>query len=327
MSLKSEIAQEILSFDMDAEIDKICSGIREILSKKVHRRGLVIAMSGGIDSSVSSALCVRAVGPKKVFGLLLPEQDSSSESEDKGRILAEHHGIEYLVHNIAPTLEAIGCYKWRDEAIVATFPEYGEGWKNKIVISGGAEGKINHFQLVVQSPTGEISEKRLGLKEYLQIVAATNYKQRIRKTVEFFHADRLNYAVVGTPNRVEYDQGFFVKNGDGSADLKPIAHLYKTQVYALARHMGLPEVICNAIPTTDTYSMPQGQDEFYYALPYQEMDIALWCYNKGESATQLAKVLEITEEQAQFIYTDIESKRKTTAPFHWPAILIEKVEL
>ncbi|AUM13612.1 NAD(+) synthase [Ketobacter alkanivorans] len=327
MSLKSEIAQEILSFDMDAEIDKICSGIREILSKKVHRRGLVIAMSGGIDSSVSSALCVRAVGPKKVFGLLLPEQDSSSESEDKGRILAEHHGIEYLVHNIAPTLEAIGCYKWRDEAIVATFPEYGEGWKNKIVISGGAEGKINHFQLVVQSPTGEISEKRLGLKEYLQIVAATNYKQRIRKTVEFFHADRLNYAVVGTPNRVEYDQGFFVKNGDGSADLKPIAHLYKTQVYALARHMGLPEVICNAIPTTDTYSMPQGQDEFYYALPYQEMDIALWCYNKGESAAQLAKVLEITEEQAQFIYTDIESKRKTTAPFHWPAILIEKVEL
>jgi len=327
MSLKSEIAQEILSFDMDAEIDKICSGIREILSKKVHRRGLVIAMSGGIDSSVSSALCVRAVGPKKVFGLLLPEQDSSSESEDKGRILAEHHGIEYLVHNIAPTLEAIGCYKWRDEAIVATFPEYGEGWKNKIVISGGAEGKINHFQLVVQSPSGEISEKRLGLKEYLQIVAATNYKQRIRKTVEFFHADRLNYAVVGTPNRVEYDQGFFVKNGDGSADLKPIAHLYKTQVYALARHMGLPEVICNAIPTTDTYSMPQGQDEFYYALPYQEMDIALWCYNKGESAAQLAKVLEITEEQAQFIYTDIESKRKTTASFHWPAILIEKVEL
>ena len=327
MSLKSEIAQEILSFDMDAEIDKICSGIREILSKKVHRRGLVVAMSGGIDSSVSSALCVRAVGPKKVFGLLLPEQDSSSESEDKGRILAEHHGIEYLVHNIAPTLEAIGCYKWRDEAIVATFPEYGEGWKNKIVISGGAEGKINHFQLVVQSPTGEISEKRLGLKEYLQIVAATNYKQRIRKTVEFFHADRLNYAVVGTPNRVEYDQGFFVKNGDGSADLKPIAHLYKTQVYALARHMGLPEVICNAIPTTDTYSMPQGQDEFYYALPYQEMDIALWCYNKGESAAQLAKVLEITEEQAQFIYTDIESKRKTTASFHWPAILIEKVEL
>lgn len=327
MSLKTEIAQQILNFDMDAEVAKITAGIREILSKKVHRRGLVVAMSGGIDSSVSSALCVKAVGPGKVFGLLLPEQDSSSESESKGRVLAEHLGIEYLVHNIAPTLEAIGCYKWRDEAIKATFPEYGPGWKNKIVIAGGSEGKINHFQLVVQSPSGVISEKRLGLKEYLQIVAATNYKQRIRKTVEFFHADRLNYAVVGTPNRVEYDQGFFVKNGDGSADLKPIAHLYKTQVYALARHLGLPDVICNTIPTTDTYSMPQGQDEFYYALPYKEMDIALWCYNHKKSAAELGKILEISEAQAQYVYNDIEAKRKTTAPLHWPAILIEKVEL
>lgn len=327
MSLKTEIAQQILSFDMDAEVAKITAGIREILSKKVHRRGLVVAMSGGIDSSVSAALCVKAVGPGKVFGLLLPEQDSSSESEQKGRVLAEHLGIEFLVHNIAPTLEAIGCYKWRDEAIKATFPEYGPGWKNKIVIAGGSEGKINHFQLVVQSPSGEISEKRLGLKEYLQIVAATNYKQRIRKTVEFFHADRLNYAVVGTPNRVEYDQGFFVKNGDGSADLKPIAHLYKTQVYALARHLGLPDVICNTVPTTDTYSMPQGQDEFYYALPYKEMDIALWCYNHKKPAAELGKILEISEAQAQYVYNDIEAKRRTTAPLHWPAILIEKVEL
>lgn len=327
MSLKTELAQEILSFDKDAAIAQICAGIRENLSKKLHRRGLVVAMSGGIDSSVSAALSVRAVGAKKVFGLLLPEQDSSSASESRGRQLAEHLGIEYLVQDIAPTLEAIGCYRWRDEAIRETFPEYGEGWKNKITIAGGSEGKINHFQLVVQAPDGTVSEKRLGLKAYLQIVAATNYKQRIRKTVEFFHADRLNYAVVGTPNRVEYDQGFFVKNGDGSADLKPIAHLYKTQVYALARHMGLPEEICSAVPTTDTYSMQQGQDEFYYALPYEEMDIALWCFNHRYPAAELAKILEISAERAQYIYRDIRTKRTTTAPLHWPALLIEPVEL
>lgn len=327
MTRKAEIAREILDFDREAEVEKICSGMRDLLSRKLHRRGLVVAMSGGIDSSVSAALSVKAVGSKKVFGLLLPEQDSSSSSEDLGRTLAEHLQIEYLVHNIAPTLEAIGCYQWRDEAIRRTFPEYTEGWKNKIVIAGGAQGKINHFQLVVQSPGGKIKEKRLGLKEYLQIVAATNYKQRIRKTVEFFHADRLNYAVVGTPNRVEYDQGFFVKNGDGSADIKPIAHLYKTQVYALASYLGLPEAICSTTPTTDTYSMPQGQDEFYYALPYREMDIALWCFNHGQSASELASILEVSEDKANFIYKDIETKRKTTAPLHWPALLIEPVEL
>jgi len=129
---------------------------------------------------------------------------------------------------------------------------------------------------VVQAPDGRTFAERLPHPEYLQIVAAQNYKQRIRKTIEYFHADRLNFAVIGTPNRLEYDQGFFVKNGDGSADVKPIAHLYKTQVYALARHFGLPEEICTARPTTDTYSLPQGQDEFFFALPYEQMDLALW---------------------------------------------------
>jgi NAD+ synthase len=205
------------------------------------------------------------------------------------------------------------------------FPEYGDGWKNKIIISGGLEGQINHFQLVVQSPSGENKQARLPLPEYLQIVAATNHKQRIRKTVEYFHADRLNYAVIGTPNRVEYDQGFFVKNGDGSADVKPIAHLYKTQVYALARHMKLPEEICAAIPTTDTYSLAQGQDEFYFALPYKQMDLALYALNHGYEAAELAKAIDITPEQAVNVYRDIEAKRRATRYMHLKPQLVEPV--
>lgn len=316
----------LLAFDRDAEITRITGKVRELMRLHLKRRGLVVAMSGGIDSSVCAALAVRALGPDKVFGLLMPERDSSSESSLKGRLLAEHLGIRHTVEDIAPTLEAIGCYRWRDEAIRAVFPAYGEGWKNKIVIAGGTQGQINHFKLVVQEPGGgPLHEQRLGLREYLQIVAATNFKQRIRKTLEFFHADRLNYAVVGTPNRVEYDQGFFVKNGDGSADLKPIAHLYKTQVYALARHMGLPDVICNATPTTDTYSLSQGQDEFYYALPYKEMDVALWHLNQGLPAAKLAECLGLSEQQAGFIYQDIEAKRRTTAPLHWSGLLMEPV--
>jgi len=319
------LTEKALSFNKDEEVKKISDRLIEILRKDVHRRGLVVAMSSGIDSSVSAALCVKALGPKKVFGLLLPETDSSSESLRKGKVLAEHLGIEYLVHNIAPTLEAIGCYKWRDEAIKKTFPEYGEGWKNKIAIAGGTKGQFNHFMLIVQSPDGEVKEKRLALNEYLQIVAATNYKQRIRKTIEYFHADRLNYAVVGTPNRLEYDQGFFVKNGDGSADVKPIAHLYKSQVYDLARHLGLPEEICSTIPTTDTYSLPQGQDEFYFALPYQQMDVALWAYNHNIPAAELATELGIEEKMVEYVYKDIESKRKTTKVLHMKGVLVEPV--
>lgn len=314
-----------LKLDEAAETARIAERIRELLRSHLRRRGLVVAISGGVDSSVCAALAVRAVGCERVFGLLLPERDSASESAIRGRQVVERLGIAHEEFDIASVLDALGCYRWRDAAIRAVFPAYTDAWKNKIVIAGGRTGHFNHFKLVVQSPDGQIFEERLDSKNYLQIVAATNFKQRIRKTLEYFHADRLHYAVVGTPNRLEYDQGFFVKNGDGSADLKPIAHLYKTQVYALARYLELPEEICNAQPTTDTYSMVQGQDEFYFALPYEQMDVALLAYNSGRLATALAAELNISTEQAEFIYHDIEAKRKATAMLHWPAIVMEPV--
>lgn len=315
----------VLDIDHQAVIDKIAEKTRGVLVERFKRRGLVVAISGGIDSSVCAALSVAIMGKEKVYGLLLPERDSSASSLERGELLCKHLGIEYTVEDIAPVLDAIGCYRWRDEAIKKVFPDYTPEWKNKIIISGGLEGKFNFFKLVVQPPGGETMEKRLGAREYLQIVAATNFKQRIRKTYEYFHADRLNYAVVGTPNRLEYDQGFFVKNGDGSADIKLIAHLYKTQVYSMARFLKLPESICGAVPTTDTYSLPQGQDEFYFALPYDKMDIALWCHIHNVAPTLLAEYLGITEQQAQYIYKDIETKRKTTRYLHDKPVLIEEI--
>jgi len=318
---------EHLHIDLDAEIKNVSESIRAALRNKLHRRGLVVAISGGIDSSVATALSVKALGHRKVFGVLMPETESSSESLDRGTQLAEHLGIKYIVKNIGDTLRAIGCYEERDAAIRSVFPDYGEGWKNKIAIAGGLEGGINYFKLVVQDPDGTTDEKALPLTEYLTIVAATNYKQRVRKSIEYFHADRLNYAVVGTPNRLEYDQGFFVKNGDGSADVKPIAHLYKSQVYALARHMGLPDEICGAEPTTDTYTLKQGQDEFYFALPYQQMDVALYFYNHGSAACDLAREIGISEEVATNVYHDIETKRRTTEYQHLRPILMQEIVL
>jgi NAD+ synthase len=256
---------------------------------------------------------------------MLPERDSADDSSERGRILAEHLRVRVESFDIAPTLAAIGCYAARDAAVRKALPEYGDGWKMKIVIAGGTEGRVNHFNLLARSPDGQMHERRLGLAEYLQIVAATNFKQRIRKTLEYFHADRLNYAVTGTPNRLEYDQGFFVKNGDGSADVKPIAHLYKSQVYGMARHLGLPERVCAAIPTTDTYSLPQGQDEFYFALPHRAMDLALWALNHDVPAADLARVLELDAARAEAIYEDIRTKRRTTQYLHRAPVLVADV--
>jgi len=324
-SSAAQLTPDVLQLDAAAEVERICLGLRQIVGQTLHRRGVVVALSGGVDSSVCGALAARALGSSKVFGLMLPEKDSSPTSLMRGKLVAEQFRIPYLVEDIQPALAAVGCYRWRDDAMRAVLPGYGEGWKSKIAISGGAQGRINHFKLVAQSPEGEIVEARLPLREYLQIVAATNYKQRIRKTIEYFHADRLHFAVIGTPNRLEYDQGFFVKNGDGSADLKPIAHLYKTQVYALARYLGLPQEICSAPPTTDTYSMHQGQDEFYFVLPYDKMDLALWAHNHAVPAPELAVRLGIDESHAKFIYTDIEAKRRTTRYQHAKPVLVSPV--
>ncbi len=319
------LAPDVLSLDCEAEVPRIAGRLRETL-RELGRQGLVIAMSGGIDSSVSAALAVRAVGPARVFGLMMPDIDSSSDSVAKARLLADHLGIRHAVKDISATLEAIGCYDERDAAIRAVFPAYERGWKNKIVITGGLEGRYNVFELVVQDPDGSQDSKRLQAPEFFTIVAATNYKQRVRKAIEYFHADRLNYAVAGTPNRLEYDQGFFVKNGDGAADVKPIAHLYKTQVYALARHLRLPPSICEAEPTTDTYSLPQSQEEFYFALPYEQMDYALWAFNHGVSADTLAAFIGIDAVHAGRVYKDIQVKRSTTRYLHAPPVLAFPVD-
>jgi NAD+ synthase len=297
-----------------------------LVGRELRKRGVVIALSGGVDSSVCAALSVHAFGNAKVYGLMLPEQDSSPVSLSRAKLVAEKLGMKYAVEDIGPTLMTLGCYRWRDEAIRNIFPEYGSGWKNKITIAGGRAGGFNYFRLVVQSPAGDLMEARLPLREYLQIVAATNFKQRTRKMVEYFHADRLNYAVIGTPNRLEYDQGFFVKNGDGAADLKPIAHLYKTQVYALARHLGIPEEICDAAPTTDTYSLQQSQDEFYFSLSYDKMDIALWSFNHGIAEEELALHLGLSRQQVSFVYKDIVAKRLATRYLHSKPLLIEAVD-
>ena len=314
--------KDVLTIDAESEIERIAQSLRAQVLGEFRRRGAVLGLSGGIDSSVVAALCVRAFGKDKVLGLFMPERHSSDDALSLGRLLAETLGIEALVEDISPALEGLGCYRRQDEAIRSIVPQYGPGWKCKLVLPSILEAsRLNVTRLTVQSPEGEISTVRLTPAAYLQIVAATNYKQRVRKMTEYYHADRLNYAVAGTPNRLEYDQGFFVKQGDGAADVKPIAHLYKTQVYQLARHLGIPEEIRRRPPTTDTFSMPQTQEEFYFALPYDRMDLCLYALNHGIPAAEVAPAVELTAEQVERVFKDIEAKRRSTRYLHTPPLL------
>ncbi|MER8535477.1 NAD(+) synthase [Mesorhizobium sp. M1005] len=315
-----------LAIDPAAETDRIVTALRQQL-RELRKRGLVLGLSGGIDSSVSVALAGRAVGPRNVLCLFMPESDSDPESLRLGRLVAETFGVEAVTEDIGPALRAMGCYQRRDAFIRELVPEYGEGWASKIVIANALEGQgYNISSLVVQDPEGKQTKLRMPLPVYLGVVAATNMKQRTRKQIEYYHADRLNFAVLGTPNRLEYDQGFFVKNGDGAADVKPIAHLYKTQVYALAPHLGVPEEIRNRPPTTDTYSLAQTQEEFYFSLPYDRMDICLYGLNNGMAAEVVGQAAGLAASQVERVWADIIAKRKATRYLHQRPQLVEEVE-
>jgi len=315
---------DALRLDAAQTVAQITAAIREQVLKQLRRKGIVLGLSGGIDSSVVAALAARALGEERVLALLMPECESSEDSLMLGGLVAERLKISALVEDITPILEAAGCYRRRDEMIRRVISEYGAGYKCKIVLPSLREQKdYRIFSVVTESPDGTQITARLTAEAYFGVVAASNFKQRVRKMIEYHHADRLNYAVAGTPNRLEYDQGFFVKNGDGAADLKPIAHLYKTQVYQLAEYLGLPEEIRRRPPTTDTYSLSQSQEEFYFSLPYDRMDLCLYGINHSIPREDVARAADLTVDQVDRAYRDITAKRKATNYQHMPPLLIE----
>lgn len=317
-----------LAIDPAHETARIAHALREQVGRRLRKRGIVLGLSGGIDSSVTAGLAVAAFGADKVLGILMPERDSDPDSLRLGRLVADAFGIETVVEDIAPALEAMGCYARRDAAIRTVVPEYGEGWTCKVVLDPAFRAKgYNLSSLVVRAPDGEETRRRLPLAAYQAIIAAANMKQRTRKQIEYFHADRLNRAVAGTPNRLEYALGFFVKNGDGAADVKPIAHLYKSQVYDLAAHLHVPDEIRARPPTTDTWSMPQSQEEFYFAADTRTMDICLCALELGASREETARAAGISEEAVEIVWRDIAGKRKVAAVLHAGPMTVDPVAI
>ena len=288
-----------LQIDAASTVERIVVALRSHLANTFRRKGYVVGMSSGVDSSVTAALAVRAVGPSRVFGIFMPERESYPDSLRIAKSLAGQLGIDSTTEDIAPALDGVGCYQRRNEAIRRVVPEFRDDWGCKLVLPADrlSADRLNVTYLVVREPGVEERSVRLPAAEYRHIVAATNFKQRVRKMVEYYHADRLHYAVLGTPNRLEYDQGFFVKGGDGLADIKPIAHLYKSQVYQIADFLGVPSAVTSRPPTTDTFSLPQSQEEFYYNLPTRLLDFVVHGLNQGRTAAEVAAEIGLQPEQ------------------------------
>jgi NAD+ synthase len=306
--------KDVLTIDPASVAADLTAQIKHDVRQTLRRSGAVVGISGGVDSSVVVALCVLALGSGRVLGLMLPEKESSPKSIVLARKVADRFGIETRVEDLTGALVGLGCYTRRDQAIQAVFPEYDPSYKAKITLPGSVldSDKLNVFHLTIISPKGNVKSKRLNVRNYLQIVGASNFKQRSRMAMLYYHAELRNYAVIGTPNKNEHDQGFFVKWGDGGYDVGPIRHLYKTQVYQLADYLEIPAEICQAAPTTDTYSAPSSQEEFFFRMPFEVMDLLWYALEHNVPASQTAQVMGLTEKQVQRAFADLLRKQRTT---------------
>ncbi|MDZ7755158.1 NAD(+) synthase [Rhodohalobacter sp.] len=316
MTKNKPFSKEIILLENVEEVaDNIIKQIQTDVNKNLKRFGGVVGISGGIDSSVCMALAAKALGPDNVLGVMLPEHDSSPDSEMLAQELADKFGVKAIKEDITGALKGFGCYERRDEAAKRVFPEYDpETWKMKIGVrqSGLYNNLPPIFSLTIIDKDGNEKDKILHTKEYLQIVAASNFKQRSRMSMLYYHAEALHYAVIGTPNKHEQEQGFFVKYGDGGADVMPIGNLYKTQVYQLAEYLGIPEKIIERTPTTDTYSAEQSQEEFFYQLPFNLMDIYWYGFENGYDPAEVAEVMDETEDRVKALFRNFERKQRTT---------------
>ncbi len=321
----SPFSMNALNLDVEKEDKEIEEGLVQVVYHQLHRQGAVVGISGGVDSSVVLALCARVFGSEHVVGILLPEKESSPENVDLAQRVADQYQVKTVTENISAALEGFGCYRRRDEAIRLVIPEYQPGWDVKMVLPGNLleAPTLNVFRLVVTDPFGREFSKRLPLREYLKVMASTNFKQRTRMSFLYYHAELRNYAVVGTMNKDEHDLGFFVKYGDGGMDVNPIGHLFKSQVFQLAKYLGVPEEIQRRTPTTDTYPGGGSQIEFFYRVPFEILDTIWFGYTKNVPIAEIASALGISSEQVQRVVDDIKQKVRTTIYLRTPIVSLK----
>ena len=309
-----EFNKDILKINPETETEKICQFIREMVFKNFKRKGVVIGLSGGIDSAVVAELCVKALGKENVLGLFLPEIESNPISLEYGRKQAVKLGIKTVKIDITEYLEAFRVYQTRNVIIKRIFPQFNESFKFHITLPQNLleQDRLNYHSITIKDDNGTKETRRIGGADWLQISACQNMKQRTRMIQLYYHAEKRNYIIAGTTNKSEVIQGFFVKYGDGGVDIEPIAHLYKTQVYSLASYLRVIKDIINRPPSPDTYSLPVTDKEFYFCVDYELLDLLLYAFENNVSSHKISKTLNLKEEQTERVFKDFRAKERAT---------------
>ena len=287
--------------------------IHEQVYDNFRKRGIVIGISGGIDSAVAAKLCCDAIGKENVLGIILPEKESNPQSQEFATKYCEKLGIKYEIEDVTSILDSSKIYQTREKIVEKYFPDYNQSCEYRLVFSENFDNDgLSIPYLEVNDESKQIHKIKLSLNDYFTITAATNIKHRIRMTRLYFYAEKNNFLVSGTTNKAEFQLGYFVKYGDGGVDIEPLANLYKTQVYQLGKYLDVPNEIIERKASPDTWSFDVSDEEFFYSLPYETVDLVLFAKEKSVPLNDIYSVLDLKEERVKRILNSLERKWKAS---------------
>lgn len=307
--------RDVLKIDPAEQLEKLSKFIVQQLTVAFRRKGIIVGMSGGVDSSCMAAIAVHAIGKAKVMGLVLPEVETNPVSSEYAIKHAKALGIEHREIDITSIVNSVVPYQWRDTFIQGLVPEYKPGYKYNISLPTDLLDRdtFSFYSLQVQMPDGQIKRKRLNLDEFHTITSFANIKIRARMLHLYAEAERRNLLVAGTTNRTEFLLGDFCKYGDGGTDIEPLTYLYKNQIYQIADHLGVIPEIIHRTPSPDTFSLPVSDQEFFFRIPFETLDHLLYAWEHEVPTSEAARVLDISEEGVKRAYRDFASKHRATA--------------
>jgi len=307
-------SKNMLKIDPAYEVDQVADFLKAAVRGVPKRDGIMVGISGGIDSAVVAHLAVRAVGPENVMGLILPEKESNPVSAQYAQLVIDQLGIEHQEMPLTDVVADYGAYAGRDEIIRGIFPDYNESYRFNIYLPQNLleADQYNFYKLRIDDGKGHQHEKRLTKDQFLAITAAANVKIRARMIALYYQADKRNYLVAGTTNKTEFLLGDYCKFGDGGTDAECVSHLYKTQIYQLGAFLGVPREIMERTPSPDTFSLPVSDQDFYFRLTFDLLDPLLYSWEYKLDIAEVASALNLEREQVQRVYRDFTSKFNTT---------------
>jgi len=307
--------------NIKTDVENMCTFLQGEISVKSQKSGAIVGLSGGIDSTVTMALCAKALGSEKTLGLTMFEKESSPSNKDLINEIAQNYDIKIENIDITPILDSFGVYSYREKIVKKKFPDFNSNCKYRVVVPPNFSS-IGIPYLEILDEENQNHKIKISSSDFLTLTSATSIKHRVRMTLLYFHAEKNNLSVVGTTNKSEYLQGYFVKYGDGGSDIEPLVNLYKSQIYQIGNFLNVPEDILNNDASPDVWSYSTTDEEFFYTVPYEIVDLILYAREKKLSIVEIKKLSNLPEEKIQNLlrFQDIKQRKSQhmrDLPYSW----------